>query len=314
MTNLDEKSWIVLKPEEQSIKEKIERLGTPLKDWDVDINYGIKTGYNEAFIIDGDTKDQLIAEDPKSAEIIKPILRGRDIKRYKAEFADLWLIATFPSLNIDIDNYPAVKKHLEQFLPKIRQTGETFLNEKGLKEKTRKKTGNKWFETQDQIGYYQEFEKEKIIYMEIQTDNKPAGYEFPCYAYDANNTFVLNTAYIMTGNYIKYILGVLNSKLGETLVKYYVTQLQKRQFRMLDMYVKHFPIREFKENFMQIENVVDLILSKKQNNQDTTAEEQQIDLMVYHLYELTYDEVLVIDPEPPFSRAEYENAAINVAG
>jgi len=150
--------------------------------------------------------------------------------------------------------------------------------------------------------------------MEIQTDNKPAGYEFPCYAYDANNTFVLNTAYIMTGNYIKYILGVLNSKLGETLVKYYVTQLQKRQFRMLDMYVKHFPIREFKENFMQIENVVDLILSKKQNNQDTTAEEQQIDLMVYHLYELTYDEVLVIDPEPPFSRAEYENAAINVAG
>jgi len=129
MTNLDEKSWIVLKPEEQSIKEKIERLGTPLKDWDVDINYGIKTGYNEAFIIDGDTKDQLIAEDPKSAEIIKPILRGRDIKRYKAEFADLWLIATFPSLNIDIDNYPAVKKHLEQFLPKIRQTGETFLNE-----------------------------------------------------------------------------------------------------------------------------------------------------------------------------------------
>jgi hypothetical protein len=87
-------SWIISSPLELSIKKKIERLGTPLKEWDVNIYRGILTGYNEAFIIDGAKKDELIAADPRSEEIIKPILRGRDIKRYKAEFADLWLIAT----------------------------------------------------------------------------------------------------------------------------------------------------------------------------------------------------------------------------
>lgn len=98
--------------------------GKPLKDWDITINYGIKTGFNEAFIIDGATKDRLIAEDPKSAEIIKPLLRGRDIKRYSYAFADKWLIATFPALKLNIDEYPAVKKYLEQFRPGIDQTGD----------------------------------------------------------------------------------------------------------------------------------------------------------------------------------------------
>ncbi len=83
MTNLTEGSWVILSPIEQKIKEKIEKIGTPLKDWDIKINYGIKTGYNEAFIIDAETKDKLIKQDPRSAEIIRPILRGRDIKNIK---------------------------------------------------------------------------------------------------------------------------------------------------------------------------------------------------------------------------------------
>ena len=82
LNNLGEDSWIILSPEENSIKQKIERIGTPLKDWDINIYRGVLTGFNEAFIIDGKKKDELIAKDPKSAEIIKPILRGRDIKRY----------------------------------------------------------------------------------------------------------------------------------------------------------------------------------------------------------------------------------------
>lgn len=73
-------SWVVLSEIEQRIKAKIEAVGVPLKDWDINIYRGILTGYNEAFIIDGKKKDELIAEDPKSAEIIRPILRGRDIK------------------------------------------------------------------------------------------------------------------------------------------------------------------------------------------------------------------------------------------
>ena len=87
----------------------------PLKSWDIKIYRGILTGYNEAFIIDGNKKDELIRSDPKSEEIIRPILRGRDIKRYSCQFADLWLIATFPSLKINIDEYPAIRQHLMSF-------------------------------------------------------------------------------------------------------------------------------------------------------------------------------------------------------
>ena len=110
-----EKPWVILSPLEWGIMDKMEAVGTPLKDWDIAINYGIKTGYNDAFIIDNATKGALIAEDPNSAEIIKPVLRGQDIQRYQAQWAELWLILTFPSLRLDIDDYPAVKKHLLSF-------------------------------------------------------------------------------------------------------------------------------------------------------------------------------------------------------
>lgn len=105
-------AWVILNPIEQSIRNKIEKYGVPLKDWNISINYGIKTGCNEAFIIDGAKRAELIATDPKSDEIIRPILRGRDIKRNGYEFADLWLICTFPSLRLNIDDYPAIRDWL----------------------------------------------------------------------------------------------------------------------------------------------------------------------------------------------------------
>ncbi|WP_314287921.1 Eco57I restriction-modification methylase domain-containing protein, partial [Capnocytophaga sputigena] len=149
-------SWVILSDIEQRIKAKIEAIGTPLKDWDIQINYGIKTGFNDAFIINGEKKAELIAQDSKSAEIIRPILRGRDIKRYGYEFVDLYIITTFPSLKIDIESYPAVKQHLLSFgYDRLKQTGD-----KGA----RKKTNNKWFETQDSISYWEDFYKQKIIY------------------------------------------------------------------------------------------------------------------------------------------------------
>ena len=125
--------------------------GVPLSEWDLAINYGIKTGFNDAFIISTEKKDELIAADPKSAEIIRPILRGRDIKRYEYSFADLWLIATFPSRKYEIDEYPAIKKHLLSYgFERLEQTGKTYIIN-GQKVKARKKTSNKWFETQDSI-------------------------------------------------------------------------------------------------------------------------------------------------------------------
>ena len=114
-------SWVILSPIEQSIKTKIEAIGIPLKDWDIQINYGIKTGYNEAFIISTETREEIlrrcVSEDERArtAALIRPILRGRDIKRYGYEWAKLYLIATFPARHYDIEQYPAVKHYLLSF-------------------------------------------------------------------------------------------------------------------------------------------------------------------------------------------------------
>ena len=299
LNNLFEDSWIILSPEEQNIKQKIERIGTPLNDWDINIYRGVLTGYNEAFIIDGKTKDELIAQDPKSAEIIKPILRGRDIKRYKAEYADLWLIATLPARNLNINDYPAVKKHLEQFLPKIKQTGETFIDINGQKQKTRKKTGNKWFETQDQIAYWEEFEKEKIIFTKASKEQS--------FTFINSYEFLLQTAYLATGKNLKFILTLLNSVLINFCYnKFYQSGGVDGEITYQAIII--IPIPKIPRSEQKpFETLVDKIISKKEASKDTTAEEKQIDLMVYKLYELTYEEVKIIEPEFSLTEKEYFN-------
>ncbi|HAE22191.1 MAG TPA: hypothetical protein DCG47_07700, partial [Spirochaetaceae bacterium] len=159
-----QEGFVIAAGDQAAIKRRIEALGKPLKDWGVNINYGIKTGLNEAFIIDQAKYHELVTADPKSAEILKPILRGRDIKRYKAEWAGKYLVATFPALHIDIDQYPAVRDYLKGFGKAIEQIGER--NERGILI-SRKATGNKWFETQDAIDYWEDFKKEKIFWLEM---------------------------------------------------------------------------------------------------------------------------------------------------
>ena len=148
-------SWVILSPIEQSIKRKIEAVGTSLKDWDIQINYGIKTGCNEAFIIDTEKRNEILAncqsddERQRTEKLIKPILRGRDIKRYGYDWAGKYLIATFPARHYDIEQYPSVKNYLLSFgIERLEQTGKTHIVN-GIKVKARKKTNNKWFETQD---------------------------------------------------------------------------------------------------------------------------------------------------------------------
>ncbi|MBW4733641.1 Eco57I restriction-modification methylase domain-containing protein [Prevotella melaninogenica] len=202
-------SWVILSPIEQSIKKKIEAVGTPLKDWDIQINYGIKTGCNEAFIISTEKRKEILDncqtedERKRTAELIRPILRGRDIKRYGYEWAELWLIATFPSRHYNIDEYPAIKQYLLSFgIERLEQTGKTHIVN-GEKVKARKRTSNKWFETQDSISYWEDFSKPKIIWKIIGSRL--------AFAIDNNGIMLNNACYLLTGNHLAHILGFLNS-------------------------------------------------------------------------------------------------------
>ncbi|MDY2633465.1 MAG: Eco57I restriction-modification methylase domain-containing protein [Prevotella sp.] len=204
-------SWVVLSPIEQSIKKKIEAVGTPLKDWDIQINYGIKTGCNEAFIISTEKRKEILDncqtedERKRTAELIRPILRGRDIKRYGYEWAELWLIATFPSRHYNIDEYPAVKQYLLSFgIERLEQTGKTHIVN-GEKVKSRKKTHNKWFETQDSISYWEDFFKPKIIY--------PNMTKYMPFAYDNQGYLTNQKCFIMTGVHLPYLTAFFNSNI-----------------------------------------------------------------------------------------------------
>jgi len=199
-------SWVILSPIEQSIKRKIEAVGTPLKDWDIQINYGIKTGFNDAFIISTEKRNEILSncktedERKRTAELIRPILRGRDIKRYGYDWANLYLIATFPSRHYDIDRYPAVKQYLLSFgIERLEQTGKTHVVD-GEKVKARKKTNNKWFETQDSISYWEDFSKQQIVWIELSDE--------PKFALTEN-----------TIEHIEYLCCVLNSLMGHYLLK-----------------------------------------------------------------------------------------------
>ena len=209
-------SWVILSPIEQSIKQKIDTIGTPLKDWNINIYRGVLTGYNDAFIISTEKRNEILAncqtedERTRTAELIRPILRGRDIKRYAYNWAGLYLIATFPSRHYDIEMYPAVKQYLLTFgIEKLEQTGKAYIVN-GEKIKARKKTNNKWFEIQDSISYWEDFSKPKIVWGEISDKSK--------FAFDFLGEYIPEaTTFYLNGEYIEYLLTALNSSVSEWL-------------------------------------------------------------------------------------------------
>jgi len=209
-------SWVILTDIEQSIKRKIEAAGTPLKDWDIQINYGIKTGFNDAFVISTEKRNEILAncatedERRRTEELIRPILRGRDIKRYGYDWANLWLIATFPSRHYDIEEYPAVKDHLLSFgMERLEQTGKQHIVN-GEKIKARKKTNNKWFETQDSISYWEDFQKPKIVWNRIAAVKQ--------FALVESGIYIQDSMHFIVGDQLHYLCSVLNSKLIQWLL------------------------------------------------------------------------------------------------
>ncbi|MDR3246120.1 MAG: Eco57I restriction-modification methylase domain-containing protein [Prevotellaceae bacterium] len=189
-----DESWVILSPIEQRIKAKIEAVGTPLKDWNININYGIKTGFNEAFIISGEKRNELIAEDPKSAEIIRPILRGKDIKRYGYNFADKYVICA--RLVTDIPtNYPAICRHLEQY------KGKSKLGDNSTT-KVFKRPWWSWM--QEPVSYWDDFSKQKIVY--------PNMTKYMPFFLDKNGFYTNQKCFIITGSNLAYLTAFFNSK------------------------------------------------------------------------------------------------------
>ena len=264
-------SWVILSPIEQSIKRKIETVGIPLKDWDIQINYGIKTGFNDAFIITTEKKDEILAncqteeERTRTAELIRPILRGRDIKRYSYDWADLWIINTHNGIKgklprVDVNEYPAIKAHLDQFGDKITKRadqGDTPYNLRNC-------------------AYIEDFSKPKIVWGNL---NLTASY-----AMIQDNSFI-NAPSSMIVPASKFLLAVLNSKLAD----YYIRQLGVTRnggyFEYKPMFIEKLPVPQ-NADVKVVTDIESYVNSK---------DEMAIDNAVYRLYGLTEEERLYIN-------------------
>ena len=279
--------WSIMSQTEHNVLGKMWAKGTPLKDWGVKISFGIKTGYNKAFIIDDATRAELIAADPDSADIIKPVLRGKDIQRYRAEWNGQWLIATFPALELDIDDYPAVKQHLLAFgKERLEQSGKSLANGR----RARKKTQHSWFESQDSIAYYEDFANEKLLWIELVDDGR--------FAYDNSGIYGEATTFIMTGVSLKFFCAVLNARLTRWFLEQVAPTSGMGTLRWKKVYVETIPVPKLtaakQHPFIRL---VDRILKAKAADPDANTKEieNEIDRLVFDLYGLTSAEVAAIE-------------------
>jgi len=275
-------AWVVLSSIEQSIKEKILAKGIPLSDWDINIYRGILTGYNSAFIITSQRKEALVESDPNSAELIRPILRGRDIQRFSYCFSGLWLISTFPSKHYDIDDYPAIRDHLLSFgINRLEQTGKQYVID-GEKIKSRKKTNNQWFETQDSISYWNDFSKQKIIWKRIGSKLR--------FSFDDTGILCLDSTCFATGTSIPYLVAILNSSMGNYLLK------DSPKTGTGDLIISVQALEPARVPLLSdadqkpYESLLRNILKCIQNNEDYSSYEAELDALVFDAYGLTIEE------------------------
>jgi hypothetical protein len=283
-SELSADGWRLEQKEALALLAKLRRAGQPLGEYVQGRFYrGILTGLNEAFVVDRATRDRLIAEHPSSAEIIKPFLRGRDVKRWQITSPDLWLI--FTRRGINIDDYPAIKNYLlaykERLMPKPKDW-------QGSNWPGRKAGSYEWYEIQDNIAYWQEFERPKIIIPAIAQNVE--------YAPDTSGFYSNDKTSICVSDDIHYLSGLLNSKLLWWYIQQVAASRQGGFYEFKPMYVTAIPIADTKDK-RPIETLVNQILATKQANPqaDTRAWEAEIDRLVYALYGLTPKEIAIVE-------------------
>ncbi|HEH6144440.1 TPA: Eco57I restriction-modification methylase domain-containing protein [Campylobacter jejuni] len=279
-----------------ALKAKIEKYGTPLKDWHgLNIYRGILTGYNEAFIITTEKKDEILAnckdedEKERTSKLIRKMLRGRDIKRYSYEWAGLWVINThngYKSKNgekveaINIEHYPSLKKHFDEFYPQLEKRADKGLTPYNLRN----------------CAYIEEFEREKIVYSEIV--RKPQFY------LDTKlNFYAEATSFILTGENLKYLIAFLNNDFVAFIFKTFYAggNLGENGFRYKKAFLERLPIPKINSKNEKLANelvsLVDEILKAKEQdkNANTQELENKINSIVYKLYNLTEEEIKIIE-------------------
>jgi type I restriction-modification system DNA methylase subunit len=299
--SLDDSGWSLVNEKAQALLDRLRLAGVPLGEYVKGTIYrGVLTGLDNAFVIDEVTKENLIAEDSKSAELIKPYLMGRDIKRYQPPSSARYLL--FTRRGVDIKQYPAIQKYLlcfrEQLIPKPNDY-------KGEAWKGRKPGAYKWYEIQDAVDYYKEFEKPKIIYLKFQVK--------PAFVFDNAGFYPNSAVWIIPKNDL-YLLGILNSKLGWLLISNYCTRIQNG-YQLIFTYLGKIPIRTIDFNnpsekaiHDKLVDLVDSMLElhkkkcalppsaeREKIEREITITDEKIDEIVYKLYGITEEERKIIE-------------------
>lgn len=228
---------------------------------------------NEAFIISGTKKNELIALDPKSAEIIRPILRGRDIKRYEYTFADLWVIAAHNGVKsqnippVNIEDYPAIKQHLDQYYEKLANRADK---------------GDTPYNLRNCV-YMDDFSKQKIVWGNLCLSSQ--------FALAGEGMFVnAPSPMIVPGN--KYILAVLNSKLGDWYIRQLGVTRNSGYFEYKPMFVEKLPVPQISvEQQKPYISLVDQLLEPKAGCNTNAKIEQELDQLIFSLYGLSANEI-----------------------
>lgn len=284
MNELDENEWSFSDVSDLKIKKRIEKGHKLLGNIQgVSINRGVTTGYNPAFIINNDKRDELIATDPKNASIIKNLLQGRNIRKWHYSDSEENLIFTMHG--IEIEKYPLVKDHLLKFYSELKP------REAGQTEGGRKPGSYEWYEIQDNTAYYKEFEKPEKIIWGLTADKW-------AYTLDTEGHYLPSNGYILTSTKIptKYILGLLNSKLLHYYFRFIGVMTAGGAYTLKAATISALPFVDAGD-YEPIINLVDQILSAKKHDPkvDVSVLEAEIDRLVYQLYGLTDDEINIVE-------------------
>jgi hypothetical protein len=301
-TSLNDGGWTISDEATQALLNKLRAVGVPLGEYVKGRIYrGILTGFNEAFVIDAQIRNKLINSDPKSAEIIKPFLAGRDIKRYQSPRSNQFLIFTRHGINIK--EYPAIERHLFAFKTELMPG---LKNRRGTDWKGRKPGTYQWYEIQDTIDYYMEFEKSKIIYPNIC--------KRPEFTFDKTGLYTNQKCFIISLPDM-YLLGILNSKVTFFLFQSILPKLRGGFYEPSYVYFKDFPIRAIdfsssddKARHDKMVESVERMLSlqkelsaaripdeKTRIQRQIDATDQEIDRLVYELYGLNEKEIQIVE-------------------